>query len=121
MPIVRTRNAQIEFEAHGSPEQLPLILLHGFPDSFRTWDRVIENLKDPLRILVPHLRGFGATRVDNSEALSGRLLGLVTLSAPYLMFQGKRESPAQVRAYWYQWYFNTERGRQAFERSHTLL
>src|SRR5262249_35155787 len=26
-----------------------------------------------------------------------------------------RESPEQLRAYWYQWYFNTERGRAAFE------
>jgi hypothetical protein len=32
-----------------------------------------------------------------------------------VMFAGKRESPEQIRAYWYQWYFNTERGRQAFE------
>jgi pimeloyl-ACP methyl ester carboxylesterase len=43
-----------------------------------------------------------------------RLTGLVALSTPYLMFQGGRESPEQARAYWYQWYFNTERGRDAF-------
>ncbi len=158
MPLARTRFALIEYEEHGSAGNTPLILLHGFPDSFRTWDRVIDNLKgEPLRILVPHLRGFGATRIDNRDALSGqtgalaqdvldfadavgiagfvlvghdwgartayavavlapeRLLGLVTLATPYLMFQGKRESPEQVRAYWYQWYFNTERGRAAFE------
>jgi hypothetical protein len=30
------------------------------------------------------------------------------------MFQGKPELPTQVRAYWCQWYFNTERGREAF-------
>jgi pimeloyl-ACP methyl ester carboxylesterase len=158
MPFARTRFVHIEYEEHGPSDSLPLILLHGFPDSLRTWDRVIDNLKsDRLRILVPHLRGFGATRVDDPDALSGqtaalaqdvldfadtlaldrfilvghdwgartaysvavlapqRLVGLVTLSTPYLMFQGKRESPAQVRAYWYQWYFNTERGRAAFE------
>jgi pimeloyl-ACP methyl ester carboxylesterase len=157
MPSAHTPYSQIEYEAHGSPEHLALILLHGFPDSFRTWDGVIENLKgERLRILVPHLRGFGATHVHHREALSGqtaalaqdvldvadtlsigrfvlvghdwgartaysvavlapqRLVGLVTLSTPYLMFQGKRESPEQVRAYWYQWYFNTERGRAAF-------
>jgi pimeloyl-ACP methyl ester carboxylesterase len=157
MPFARTRFVYIEYEEHGPTDELPLILLHGFPDSLRTWDRVIDNLNsDRLRILVPHLRGFGATRVDYPDALSGqtaalaqdvldfadtlaldrfvlvghdwgartaysvavlapqRLLGLVTLSTPYLMFQGKRESPEQVRAYWYQWYFNTERGRAAF-------
>jgi pimeloyl-ACP methyl ester carboxylesterase len=158
MPIARTRFAKIEYEEHGSAEKRPVVLLHGFPDSIRTWDRVIDKLKsEPLRILVPHLRGFGGTCVDHSDALSGqtaalaqdvldfaealaierfvlvghdwgartaysvavlapeRLLGLVTLSTPYVMFQGKRESPAQVRAYWYQWYFNTDRGGQAFE------
>jgi pimeloyl-ACP methyl ester carboxylesterase len=158
MPSAHTPYSQIEYEAHGSPEHLALILLHGFPDSFRTWDGVIDNLKgERLRILVPHLRGFGATHVRHPEALSGqtaalaqdlldfadalsidrfvlvghdwgartaysvavlapqRLMGLVALSTPYLMFQGKRESPEQVRAYWYQWYFNTDRGRAAFE------
>ena len=158
MLFARTRSVHIEYEEHGPSDSLPLILLHGFPDSLRTWDRVIDNLKsDRLRILVPHLRGFGATRVDDPDALSGqtaalaqdvldfadtlaldrfilvghdwgartaysvavlapqRLLGLVALSTPYLMFQGKRESPDQVRAYWYQWYFNTERGRAGFE------
>jgi pimeloyl-ACP methyl ester carboxylesterase len=106
-------------------------LLHGFPDSLRTWDRVIDALKsEHLRFLVPHLRGFGGSRVDDPDALSGqtaalaqdvldfadafgldrfmlvghdwgartaysvavlapqRLLGLVTLSTPYLMFEG---------------------------------
>jgi len=158
MPFARTSFAQIEYEEHGSPEHLALILLHGFPDSFRTWDAVIDHLKsERLRILVPHLRGFGGTHVHHPEALSGqtaalaqdvldfadalsidrfvlvghdwgartaysvavlapqRLIGLVALSTPYLMFQGKRESPEQIRAYWYQWYFNTERGRAAFE------
>ena len=154
MPFIRAPLAQIEYEAHGPPEHLALILLHGFPDSFRTWDGVIDNLKgERLRILVPHLRGFGGTHVHHPEALSGqtaalaqdvldfadslaidrfvlvghdwgartaysvavlapqRIMGLVALSTPYLMFQGKRESPEQVRAYWYQWYFNTDRGR----------
>jgi pimeloyl-ACP methyl ester carboxylesterase len=158
MPSAHTPYSQIEYEAYGSPEHLPLILLHGFPDGLRTWDGVIDNLKgERLCILVPHLRGFGATHVHHPDALSGqtaalaqdvldfadtlsidrfvlvghdwgartaysvavlapqRLMGLVTLSTPYLMFQGKRESPEQVRAYWYQWYFNTERGRAAFE------
>jgi pimeloyl-ACP methyl ester carboxylesterase len=158
MPLAPTRFLQIEYEEHGSAGDLPVILLHGFPDGLRTWDRVIEGLKsERLRFLVPHLRGFGGTRVENRDAWSGqtgalaqdvldfaaalgverfllvghdwgartaysvavlaprRLLGLITLSTPYLMFQGKRESPAQIRAYWYQWYFNTERGRAAFE------
>jgi pimeloyl-ACP methyl ester carboxylesterase len=156
MPLARGFS-QIEYEEHGSSAHTALILLHGFPDSLRTWDGVIENLRgESLRILVPHLRGFGNTHVDNPDARSGqtgalaqdvldfadalavdrfvlvghdwgartaysvgvlapqRLLGLLALSTPYLMFQGKTESHEQIRAYWYQWYFNTERGRAAF-------
>ena len=158
MPIANTQFVDIEYEEHGSEKDLPIVLVHGFPDSLRTWDRVINQLSNrPLRFLVPYLRGFGSTRVKTSDALSGqtaalaqdildfasalsvdrfllvghdwgaraaysaavlapdRLLGLVALCTPYLMFQGKRESHAQVHAYWYQWYFNTERGREAFQ------
>jgi pimeloyl-ACP methyl ester carboxylesterase len=158
VPIAKTTHIDIEYEDRGAPSGQPVILLHGFPDSLRSWDKVIAHLKHPpLRFLVPHLRGFGATHVKNSDAMScqtaalaqdvldfadalniqkfllvghdwgartsysvavlapQRLTHLLALSTPYLMFQGKRESPEQVRAYWYQWYFNTQRGRQAFE------
>ena len=158
MAIARTPFVDIEYESHGSTGHLPVILMHGFPDSVRTWDSVIHLLKsEPLHFFVPHLRGFGSTHVKASEAVSGqlaalaqdvldfadtlgldrfllvghdwsaraayavatlapqRLVNLVALSTPYLMFQGKQESPSQVHAYWYQWYFNTERGREAFE------
>ena len=158
MSIAKTAHVDIEYEDRGAPGGQPVILLHGFPDSPRSWDKVIDHLKhDRLRFIVPHLRGFGATHVKNPDAMScqtaaltqdvldladalniekfllvghdwgartaysvavlapQRLTHLVTLSTPYLMFQGKRESPEQVHAYWYQWYFNTERGRQAFE------
>jgi pimeloyl-ACP methyl ester carboxylesterase len=158
VPIAKTTHVDIEYEDRGAPNGQPVILLHGFPDSLRCWDRVIDALKhEPLRFLVPHLRGFGATHVKSCDAMScqtaalaqdvldfadvlnvpelllvghdwgartaysvavlapQRLTNLVALSTPYLMFAGKRESPEQVRAYWYQWYFNIERGRQAFE------
>jgi pimeloyl-ACP methyl ester carboxylesterase len=158
VPIAKTKFIGIEYDEHGAPSSQPVILLHGFPDSLRTWDRVIEILKhEQLRFLAPHLRGFGATHVKSPNAMScqtaalaqdvldfadtcgidrfllvghdwgartaysvavlapQRVKRLVALSTPYLMFQGKRESPEQIRAYWYQWYFNTERGRVAFE------
>jgi pimeloyl-ACP methyl ester carboxylesterase len=160
--IAKTAHVDIEYEDRGAPGGQPVILLHGFPDSLRAWDKVIDHLKhDRLRFIVPHLRGFGATHVKNPDAMScqtaaltqdvldladalnikkfllvghdwgartaysvavlapQRLTHLVTLSTPYLMFQGKRESPEQVHAYWYQWYFNTERGRRAFESDPT--
>jgi len=156
--IARTKLIDVEYEEHGSPEHPPVVLLHGFPDSLRSWDKVIDLLKrERLRFLVPHLRGFGHTNVKSPDAVScqtaalaqdvldfadslgvqefllvghdwgartaysvavlapQRVKYIVALSTPYLMFAGGRESPEQARAYWYQWYFNTERGRAAFE------
>jgi pimeloyl-ACP methyl ester carboxylesterase len=158
MLIAKTEFIDIEYEQHGHEDAQPVVLLHGFPDSLRSWDRAIALLKsENLRFIVPNLRGYGATQVKSPDAMScqtaalaqdvldlsdalsigkfllvghdwgartaysvavlapQRLTKLVALSTPYLMFQGKRESPEQIRAYWYQWYFNTERGRAAFE------
>src|SRR4029077_3897887 len=158
MPTVETQFIDIEYEQHGREDAQTIILLHGFPDSLRSWDRVVALLQsENLRFIIPNLRGYGATRVKRPNAMScqtaalaqdlldfadslaidkfllvghdwgartaysvavlapQRLAQLVALSTPYLMFQGKRESPEQIRAYWYQWYFNTERGRAAFE------
>ena len=37
----------------------PVILLHGFPESHRTWARVAPLLADRFRLIMPDLRGFG--------------------------------------------------------------
>ena len=42
----------------GSP---PVILLHGFPESHRTWRGIAPLLEDKFRLLMPDLRGFGAS------------------------------------------------------------
>jgi pimeloyl-ACP methyl ester carboxylesterase len=39
----------------------PAILLHGFPESHRTWRLVAERLRDRIRLIMPDLRGFGAS------------------------------------------------------------
>lgn len=42
------------------------MLLHGFPDSGRTWDRVVGHLTAAgLRAIVPDLRGYGGTRIED--------------------------------------------------------
>ena len=37
----------------------PVILLHGFPESHRTWAKVAPLLADRFRLIMPDLRGFG--------------------------------------------------------------
>lgn len=43
----------------GSPHGTPVILVHGFPESHRTWASLAPLLGDKLRLIMPDLRGFG--------------------------------------------------------------
>jgi pimeloyl-ACP methyl ester carboxylesterase len=46
----------------GGPEDAPpLILLHGFPESHRTWRHVAADLARDYRVIVPDQRGFGGS------------------------------------------------------------
>ena len=64
-------------------------------------------------LLVGH--DWGARAAYAAAALHPeRLRGMVTLSSPYQMSPAEMSAPAQVRAFWYQWYFNTDSGKHAF-------
>jgi len=41
-----------------------------------------------------------------------RVRSLLTMATPYVMYGGKDYPPEQVRANWYQWYFQLEQGRK---------
>jgi pimeloyl-ACP methyl ester carboxylesterase len=43
----------------GPADGPPVILLHGFPESHRTWAKVAPLLADRFRLIMPDLRGFG--------------------------------------------------------------
>ncbi len=45
----------------GPVDAPPVILVHGFPESHRTWARLVPLLDHDLRLVMPDLRGFGAT------------------------------------------------------------
>jgi pimeloyl-ACP methyl ester carboxylesterase len=46
--------------AEAGPEDgPPVILLHGFPESHRTWAKLAPLLADRFRLIMPDLRGFG--------------------------------------------------------------
>jgi len=54
---------EIAYEAHGPTAGPVVILLHGFPYDPRCYDEVAPALAaDGCRVLVPYLRGYGATR-----------------------------------------------------------
>jgi pimeloyl-ACP methyl ester carboxylesterase len=54
----------------GGPEDgAPVVLLHGFPESHRTWRNVVPALARDFRVIAPDQRGFGASdRPEGVEA-----------------------------------------------------
>jgi pimeloyl-ACP methyl ester carboxylesterase len=53
----------------GPPEGPPLILLHGFPESHRTWRHQIADLSRDYRVIAPDQRGFaGSDKPQGVEA-----------------------------------------------------
>ncbi len=60
---VRTDLLDLACEAHGPAGGPVVVLLHGFPYDPRCYDEVAPPLAaDGCRVLVPYLRGYGATR-----------------------------------------------------------
>ncbi len=45
----------------GRADAPPVIFLHGFPESHRTWRALAPLLANDLRLIMPDLRGYGAT------------------------------------------------------------
>lgn len=45
----------------GREDATPVILLHGFPESHRTWRGLAPLLEDRFRLIMPDQRGFGAS------------------------------------------------------------
>ena len=45
----------------GAPDAPPVIFLHGFPESHRTWRELAPRLEQRFRLIMPDLRGFGAS------------------------------------------------------------
>jgi pimeloyl-ACP methyl ester carboxylesterase len=155
---VETPVLSIAYEESGDPQGFPIVLLHGFPDDIRAYDEVAPPLgKAGYRVLVPYLRGYGATRfrgastprmaeqaaigqdlIDFADALGlkqmavagydwgGRAAAIAAALDPdrvraaviiggytiQNVFAPPQPAPPEVeREFWYQWYFNTERGR----------
>ncbi|HEY3238578.1 MAG TPA: alpha/beta hydrolase [Acidimicrobiia bacterium] len=54
-------------QGHGTP----LVLLHGWPEFWRVWRKVIEPLSRRFHVIAPDLRGFGASTKPDVPALEG--------------------------------------------------
>src|SRR5215813_9159051 len=60
---VQTSVLEVAYEESGSPDGVPVLLMHGWPYDPRTYDDVVPVLVAAgCRTIVPYLRGFGPTR-----------------------------------------------------------
>ncbi len=75
---VATPRLNIETELSGPADGPAVVLLHGWPDSLRTWDAILPALHGAgLRTIVPSLRAYGGTRFrDPSTPRSGQTVAL---------------------------------------------
>ena len=65
---VRTSTLDVAYEESGAAAGVPVFLMHGWPYDPRCYDEVIPPLAAAgCRIIVPYLRGFGATRFLAAE------------------------------------------------------
>lgn len=63
MKTIRTPVLEVAYQEAGPPDGRPVILLHGWPSDVHDYDEVVPILAARgFRVLVPWLRGFGATR-----------------------------------------------------------
>jgi pimeloyl-ACP methyl ester carboxylesterase len=78
MKTVRTSVLEIAYLEAGPAHGQPVILLHGWPSDVHDYDAVVPKLAEAgYRVLVPWLRGFGATRfLDGATPRSGQQAGL---------------------------------------------
>jgi pimeloyl-ACP methyl ester carboxylesterase len=65
---IRTATLDIAYEESGSAGGTPVLLMHGWPYDPRCYDDVVPPLiAAGCRVIVPYLRGFGATRFLSAD------------------------------------------------------
>ena len=76
--FVDTALLRVEVHEWGPSQGRPVVLLHGWPDSARTWSDLAPALAaQGRRVIVPSLRGYAGTRfLDSNTPRSGQLSAL---------------------------------------------
>ena len=78
MPFVDTSVLRVGYDDHQPGSDRVIVLLHGWPDSPRTWANVVPHLVAAgYRVIVPALRGFAPTRFLRPQTpRTGQLVAL---------------------------------------------
>ncbi|WP_051386999.1 alpha/beta hydrolase [Bradyrhizobium sp. ARR65] len=76
----RTNELEVAYEVLGPAKGRPLVLIHGWPDDVRCWDKTIEKLSHHnFRIYAPYLRGSGPTRFLRDTTMRSGAIAALTL------------------------------------------
>jgi len=97
---------KIPLRESGDPTGLPVVLLHAFPMSGAMWEPQLEALKS-FRVLIPDLRGFGATPLvapwllehaaaDVLESFEGKAVFVGLSMGGYVALQIASTAPERV-------------------------
>jgi pimeloyl-ACP methyl ester carboxylesterase len=78
VPFVDTPTLRIAYEIGGPADGPPVLLLHGWPDDPRTYDKIVPALQAAgFRTIAPFLRGFGATTFQPGQIMrSGEMVAM---------------------------------------------
>ena len=67
--VALSTGVELDVAITGPADAPPLILLHGFPESHRTWRYVMRHFQDRYRLIAPDQRGFaGSSKPEGVEA-----------------------------------------------------
>jgi pimeloyl-ACP methyl ester carboxylesterase len=82
----------IGYEIDGADSGIPIVLLHGFPDSPRTWDGIVDPLiRSGFLIIRPYVRGHGPTLVNAGHQVCAETSALASDVLALADFLGFRE------------------------------
>lgn len=79
--IALSTGVELNVGIAGPRDAPPIILLHGFPESHRTWREMVPRLKHRFRLIMPDLRGFGASDRPSDTNAYGFDYGVADLLA----------------------------------------
>lgn len=77
MMEARSNNLRLHFEVQGAGA--PVLLVHGYPLSGRLWDDVATHLADDYRLIIPDLRGHGASEAAASATMEEQARDLMAV------------------------------------------
>lgn len=64
----RIDTGEVRLSVHRAGQGAPLILLHGFPQNHLCWERVAPALAEHFHVIIPDLRGYGASDAPPDDA-----------------------------------------------------